>query len=161
MTTPTLRDIAEQLGVSTATVSLAMRGHTRISEKTRNRVNAALKESGYVYRRGAASLRTSTTHTVGVILNNVSDPFFSALLASLEDALAKTGRTVFLCNTDESLERQDNFIQKMSEYNADGIVVSPAIGSMLTHFTPETIPGAATRLRVTVAARLRIRSRNQ
>ena len=140
MATPTLRDIAEQLGVSTATVSLAMRGHKRISENTRNRVNAALEESGYVYRRGAASLRTSTTHTVGVILNNVSDPFFSALLASLEDALARTGRTVFLCNTDESLERQDNFIQKMSEYNADGIVVSPAIGSMLTHFTPKRFP---------------------
>ena len=132
MTRPTLRHIAEQLGVSTATVSLAMRDNERISQSTRDRVKAALVEFGYVYGRSAASLRTSKTHTVGVILNNVSDPFFSSLLASLEDALASAGRTVFLCNTSESCERQTDFIRKMAEYNADGIIVTPAIGS-----TPE------------------------
>ena len=132
---PTLRDIAEQLGVSTATVSLAMRSSRRISQNTQKRVKAALAESGYVYRRGAASLRTSKTHTVGVILNNVSDPFFSALLAALEAALAKTGRTAFLCNTDESPEREAEFLKKMSEYNADGLIVSPAIGSTAERFS--------------------------
>ena len=117
-----------------------MRDNERISLGTRNRVKAALAEHGYVYRRGAASLRTSKTHTVGVILNNVSDPFLSALLASLEDALRQTGRTVFLCNTDESCERQSDFIRKMAEYNADGIIVSPAIGSTPEHFASERIP---------------------
>ena len=72
-----------------------MRGNRQISRSMQERVKVALPESGYVYRRGAASLRTSKTHTVGVILNNVSDPFFSALLAALEGALAKTGRTAF------------------------------------------------------------------
>ena len=140
MTRPTLRHIAEQLGVSTATVSLAMRDNERISQSTRDRVKAALAEHGYVYARSAASLRTSKTHTVGVILNNVSDPFFSALLASLEDALAKTGRTVFLCNTNESRERQADFIRTMAEYNADGIIVSPAIGSTVEDFSPQNVP---------------------
>ena len=140
MTRPTLRHIAEQLGVSTATVSLAMRDNERISQGTRDRVKAALAEHGYVYARSAASLRTSKTHTVGVILNNVSDPFFSALLASLEDALAKTGRTVFLCNTNESRERQADFIRTMAEYNADGIIVSPAIGSTVKDFSPQHVP---------------------
>ena len=83
--------------------------------------------------RDCALLRTET---VGVIVNNVSDPFFSTLLASLEDALAKTGRTVFLCNTDESVERQTELIRKMSEYNADGIIVSPAIRSTPEDFRP-------------------------
>lgn len=117
-----------------------MRDNERISLGTRNRVKAALAEHGYVYRRGAASLRTSKTHTVGVILNNVSDPFFSALLASLEDALRQTGRTVFLCNTNESCERQADFIRKMAEYNADGIIVSPAIGSTPEHFASKQVP---------------------
>ena len=139
-TSPTLRHIAEQLGVSTATVSLAMRGDERISQGTRNRVKAALAESGYVYRRSAASLRTSKTQTVGVILNNVSDPFFSSLLATLEDALAKSGRAVFLCNTGESCDRQAEFIRSMVEYNADGIIVSPAIGSTVEHFSSARIP---------------------
>lgn len=140
MTRPTLRHIADKLGVSTATVSLAMRGNERISQRTQERVRAALEESGYIYGRSAASLRTSRTHTVGVILNNVSDPFFSALLASLEDALAQTGRTVFLCNTDESRKRQADFLRIMAEYNADGIIVCPAIGSTPEHFSSENIP---------------------
>jgi len=126
----TLRHIAQDLGVSTATVSLAMRGSTRISRATRERVAAALKESGYVYQRSAAGLRTAKTHTVGVILNNVSDPFFSTLLASLEEALAKAGQTVFLCNSNETVSRQADFLRAMVEYNADGVIISPAIGSI-------------------------------
>ena len=140
MSGPTLRDIADQLGLSTATVSRAMRNDKKIPERTQKRVKAALAEAGYVYRRGAASLRTSRTHTVGVILNNVSDPFFSALLASLEEVLAETGHTVFLCNTGESVERQAEFIRKMTEYNADGIIASPAINSTREHFSPARIP---------------------
>ena len=129
MARPTLRTIADKLGVSTATVSLAMRDSRKISTGMRERVKAALVEEGYVYQRSAAGLRTSRTDTVGVIVNNVSDPFFSTLLASLEHALAAAGRTVFLCNTGESVGRQTDFIRKMSEYNADGIIMSPAIGS--------------------------------
>ena len=135
LTRPTLRVIADQLGVSTATVSLAMRDNKRISEGMRSRVKAALVEAGYVYSRSAASLRTSKTHTVGVVLNNISDPFFSALLSTLESELVKAGRTVFLCNSNESVDRQANFIQRMSEYNADGVIVSPAIGSTVDDFT--------------------------
>ena len=141
MSKPTLSHIARQLGVSTATVSLAMRGSTRISEKTRNRVTAALKESGYIYQRSAAGLRTARTHTVGVILNSISDPFFSTLLASMEEALAESGRTVFLCNTNESVARQTEFIRTMLEYNADGIIISPAVGSTAKDFIfPSTGP---------------------
>lgn len=137
---PTLRHIADQLGVSVATVSLAMHDNKRISESMRNRVKAALADSGYIYGRGAASLRTSRTHTVGIILNDVSDPFFSALLASLEEALAESGRTAFLCNTNESVARQAEFLRRMSEYNADGVIVSPAIGSTLEHFASVRYP---------------------
>ena len=135
MARPTLRTIADQLGVSTATVSLAMRGSTKISLNTRERVKAALAKSGYVYQRSAAGLRTSRTHTVGVIVNNISDPFVSSLLASLEDELTKAGRTVFLCNTSESVIRQREFMHRMSEYNADGIIICPAIGSVPEDFS--------------------------
>ena len=117
-----------------------MRDSRKISIGMRERVKAALVEEGYVYQRSAAGLRTSRTDTVGVIVNNLSDPFCSTLLASLEGALAKTGRTVFLGNTDESVARQTDFIRKMSEYNADGIIVSPAIGSTPDDFRPQRGP---------------------
>ena len=134
MSRPTLSQIAEQLGVSTATVSLAMRGSPKISQKTRERVAVALKESGYIYQRSAAGLRTAKTHTVGVVLNDISDPFYSTLLASIEEELSKAGRTVFLCNSKESVARQTEFLRSMAEYNADGVIISPAIGS-----TPDDI----------------------
>ena len=106
-----------------------MRDSRKISTGTRERVKAALVEEGYVYQRSAAGLRTSRTDTVGVIVNDVSDPFFSALLACVEHALAASGRTVFLCNSGESVVRQTDFIRKMLEYNADGVIMSSAIGS--------------------------------
>ena len=111
-----------------------MRGSERISVGTRQRVRTALDEFGYVYQRSAANLRTSMTHTVGVIFNNISDPFFSTLLAALEESLSEAGRSVFLCNTNESASREADFIRRMSEYNADGMIVSPAIGSVAEHF---------------------------
>ncbi len=134
MSRPTLSQIAELLGVSTATVSLAMRGSPKISQKTRERVEAALKESGYVYQRSAAGLRTARTHTVGIVLNNISDPFYCTLLAAMEEALRNFGRTVFLCNSNESVDLQAKFIRTMTEYNADGIIVIPAIGSTVDDF---------------------------
>ena len=132
MRKPTLSQIAKQLGLSTATVSLAMKENSRISERTRASVKEALSESGYVYQRSAAGLRKAKTDTVGIVLNNVSDPSFSKLLESIERELAKCGKTVFLCNTDEKVERQSEFIRKMSEYNADGIVLVPAMGTQAT-----------------------------
>ena len=136
MGNPTLRDIADRLGVSTATVSLAMRGDTRIGRSTRRRVEAAVAEVGYVYQRSAASLRTARTHTVGVILNDITDPFFSALLASLERELAAAGRTTFLRHSGESPEHQGRFMRTMSEYNADGLIMCPAIGTTFDDISP-------------------------
>ena len=99
----------------------------------------ALSELGYVHQGGGATLPTSKTHTVGVILNNVSDAFFSSLLASLEQALSETGRIAILCHANESPTRQTAFMRKMSEYNADGMIISPAIGSTPEQFEPATI----------------------
>ena len=136
---PTLQDVADHLGLSLATVSLAMRGRGRISKKTRMRVEKALAQFGYVYQRSGAILRTSRIHAVGVILNNVSDPFYSTLLGPLEQALTETGRISFLCHSNESPLHQDAFMRKMSEYNADGMIVSPAIGSRPEQFKPATV----------------------
>ncbi len=129
MPKPTLSEIAKKLGVSTATVSLAMKENSRISDKMRAKVLEEMRRSGYVYQRSAAGLRKAKTDTVGIILNNATDPFFSLILASIEAALAKEGMTTFLCNSNENVERQTEFIRKMSEYNADGIILVPAIGT--------------------------------
>ena len=134
LTKPVLRLVTGGLGVST-TPSPAECG---------TRKGAWLSEVGPASARtvcpnvpGETKLRDRPgTPVVGVIVNNVNDPFFGVLLTSLEDALAKTGRSVLLCNSNESCERQAGFIRKMAEYEADGIVVSPALGSTAEHFSP-------------------------
>ena len=134
---PTLQDVADHLGLSLShRIAGHARTHGRLSKKTRMRVEEALAQFGYVYQRSGAILRTAKTQTVGVILNNVSDPFYSTLLGPLEKALAETGRISFLCHSNESPLLQAAFMRKMSEYNADGMIISPAIGSTPEHFKP-------------------------
>jgi len=125
----TLRDLAEHAKVSPATVSLVLRKSPLVAEATRKRVLETMRDLGYVYNRGAASLRTQRTQTVGVSMNELVNPYFAELTAAIERALTKVGRTVFLSNANEDPARQDEFIETMREYNADGLVVCPVQGS--------------------------------
>jgi LacI family transcriptional regulator len=134
----TQREIARHAGVSTATVSLVLRKSPLVAAETRRRVLEAAELLGYVYNRGAASLRTQQTHTVGVAINELANPYFAELAAAIERALSEVGRSVFLSNSSESPERQDRFIATMREYNADGIILAPAVG---------TLPAALERIR--------------
>ena len=124
--------IAESLDAPPSTVWLPMRDSPGTPYATHARAKAAPEAPGYVHHRNATALRTSKTLSVGVIFNDIRAPFVRELVASIEEALAKTGRTVILCDSGGSVSRQTGFIRKMAEFNADGVVVCPAIGS-----TPE------------------------
>ncbi len=122
----TQRQLAEQLGVSPATVSLAMRGSPLVARSTRERVVEAMRRSGYVYNRSAASLRTRTSHIVGVAFHDITNPYFAELLAAVEAKLSATGRTVFLSNHGDDLDRQTRFLDGIRQHDADGLLLSPA-----------------------------------
>lgn len=125
----TLRDLASHLGLSTATVSLAMRNKPRVAEETRQRVLQGMHELGYVYNRGAASLRADITGTVGVAINDITDPYFAQLLIAIQSELEAKGRMIFLCHSIETPSVQEKFINALREYNADGLILCPAIGT--------------------------------
>lgn len=125
----TLRDLADHAGVSPATVSLVLRKSPLVAEKTRDRVLESMRTLGYVYNRGAASLRTQRTHTVGVAINELVNPYFAELTAAIERALNRIGYSVFLSNSAEDPARQDQFIDTMREYRADGLIICPAAGT--------------------------------
>src|SRR4051794_5285577 len=84
---PTLVDIAKASGVSRATVSLVLRNNPSIPERTRERVLLAAKQLGYVYNRGAASLRSSHTRLIAMAVNDLTNPYFAEIVAAIEDAL--------------------------------------------------------------------------
>jgi LacI family transcriptional regulator len=125
----TLRDLAKHAGVSPATVSLVLRKSPLVAQTTRERVLESMRTLGYVYNRGAASLRTQRTHTVGVAINELANPYFAELTAAIERAFNRIGYSVFLSNCAEDPARQDQFIDTMREYNVDGLIICPAEGT--------------------------------
>src|SRR5690606_32834972 len=123
----TLLDIARHAGVSRATVSLVMRDSPLVAQETRERIKQAAVELGYVYNRGAASLRSRRSLIVGVSITDLANPYFAELTAAAEHGLLQVDRVALLSNNNESLEKQGAFIDTMREYNVDGLIICPAI----------------------------------
>ncbi|WMS41374.1 LacI family DNA-binding transcriptional regulator [Acuticoccus sp. MNP-M23] len=124
-----LIEIAQKVGLSRATVSLALRRHPSIPKQTRERIEAAARELGYVYNRGAASLRTASTHTVGIVVNDLTNPYFAEIVAAVQEEMTRIGRVVLFGNSQETPERQAEFIETFREYNVDGIILCPSAGT--------------------------------
>ncbi|MFP1632058.1 LacI family DNA-binding transcriptional regulator [Zhengella sp. ZM62] len=124
-----LSTIAEALGVSTATVSLALRDSPLVADLTRERIKAHAREIGYIYNRRAASLRTSRSGIVGVVVHDIMNPFYAEILRSIEDELDRSGQTFLLSNHYDQVEKQRAFLDTLLQLGADGIIMSPAIGT--------------------------------
>lgn len=146
----TLLDVARVAGVSRATVSLVCRGSPLVAEKTRLKVEKAMEEVGYVYNRSAANLRSSLTNIVGLIIPDIANPIYSDLLSGVEDVLTSLGKTVFIADTNESMERQAHLLQRMLEMRADGLIIS-MVGE-----TPADTFAAYTRIGIPVIQVLRM-----
>ena len=127
-----LSTIAEALGLSTATVSLALRDSPLVAEVTRERIKAEAIASGYIYNRRAASLRTSKSGIVGVCVHDIMNPFFGEILIAIEHELDRHRQTFILCNHYDDLSKQRSFIDTMLQLGADGLILSPAIGTPAT-----------------------------
>lgn len=125
----TLLEIAKHLGVSTATVSLALQNKPGISERTRQAVLEVSKELGYVYNRSAARLRMQRSFTIGLIVPNLLNPFFTELTNSVEEWIEAEGLSLLLAKTSEDPIRQQKAVQSMLEYRVDGLLICPAIGT--------------------------------
>lgn len=125
----TQKQLADKLGLSTATVSLAMRDSPMIAEETRRLVREAMRESGYVYNVAAGSLRTGRTRIVGVSFHDIVHPFFAEILAAIEDRLSENGIAVFINNHGDDAVRLGRFVDSLRAHGADGIILSPALGT--------------------------------
>jgi LacI family transcriptional regulator len=125
----TLLDVAQHAGVSRATASLVIRNSPLVGAKTRAKVEAVMQELGYVYNVGAARLRAEKSRTVGVIIPNLTNPFFAELLAGIERVIDAAGMVVILANSGDMTDRQDIVIRRMREHGVDGVILCPAAGT--------------------------------
>lgn len=130
----TLQLLAEHLAVSTATVSLALRGSPLVADATRERVQVAARELGYSYNRSAASLRTDRTNILGVGFHDITNPYFAELLAAIEETATTHGRSILLGTYAEIRERQERVLQTLKEYRPDGMIICAASGSRAQDF---------------------------
>jgi LacI family transcriptional regulator len=125
----TLREVAARAGVSRATVSLVLRESPLVAAETRERVRVAVHELGYTYHRGAAMMRASRSHTIGLIVTDITNPFFGEMAVGVDAAMDEAGYVSFLVSTDEDLGRQERFLRRMREQGVDGVVLCPAVGT--------------------------------
>src|ERR1700679_745729 len=147
----TIVDVALRAGVSKSTVSLVLSGSPLVAEPTRERVTQAMRALGYVYHRGAASLRASSSDFVGMVISDLTTPFFCELAAGIEDALYKLGFTPILANTNEDPVRQAQVLRSLREHSVAGIIMSPARGTdtwSLAQQWPQNIPAVITMRRM-------------
>ncbi len=121
----TIKDIAAIAGTSTATVSLALNGSdSRISEGTRERIVKIAKELNYRPNQAAVNLKLNKSRTVGLIVPDIRNDFYSYVAKGFEDACRRSGVSVMLCNTGDSYERETEYIEVLDSKGIDGIVVS-------------------------------------
>jgi len=123
----TLGHIADQLGISTATVSLALRDSPLVAEETREKVKQTAEEIGYIYNRSAASLRTARSQIVGVAVHDILNPYFAEVFSALEDVLEEQGQMIFICNHRDDVKRQRAFVNTLLQHRADGLILCPSV----------------------------------
>ena len=126
MKRPTMRDVANKAGVSTATVSHVINRTRFVREETRQSVLQAIADLGYRPSSVARSLTTKRTQTVGVLLSSVSNPFFAEVLCGIEDTLMPEGYSIVICNTGETFEREAHHLDVLLRQRVDGIIAAAA-----------------------------------
>jgi LacI family transcriptional regulator len=125
----TILDIAREAGVSKSTVSLVIQGSGLIRPETATKVRRAIEQTGYVYNRGAANLRRAQSNVIGMVVNDLTNPFYAELAVSMERVFQSAGVVPFIANTAENSVRQQEVLRSLMEQGVGGLIVSPARGT--------------------------------
>jgi len=125
VTLPTIKDVARLAGVSVATVSKALNASGKVSDELKARVAAAAQTLGYAPHASARSLRSGATRILGLLVADITNPFFLRLVESIERIASVAGYSVILCNSGESAEREQRNLQMLLSQRADGIILMP------------------------------------
>ncbi|MDI7277229.1 MAG: LacI family DNA-binding transcriptional regulator [Anaerolineae bacterium] len=123
---PTIREVAKKAGVAAITVSRVINQSGYVSDETRRRVEAAIAELDYVPNVLARGLRSSRTHTLGLLVTDITNAFWTTVARGAEDAAVRHGYSVFLCNTDEDVAKQEQYLRALLSHRVEGLIIAPA-----------------------------------
>ncbi len=125
MATVSIRDVAERAGVALGTVSNVLNRPEKVAESTRKRVLEAIEELGFVRNDAARQLRAGLSRTLGLVLLDVANPFFTEVSRGVEDRAAEEGLSVLLGNSDESEVRESAHLDLFEQQRVRGLLISP------------------------------------
>ncbi len=123
----TIHDVAARAGVAAMTVSRVLNSSQRVAPATRERVQQAIDDLGYVPNALARGLLTGRTRTIGLLVGDISNPYWTAVASGAEDVAHQNGYTLVLGNIASSEEKEAELIQTMMSNRLDGLLInSPA-----------------------------------
>ncbi len=126
----TLQDVAKLAGVSPMTVSRVINDSGYVNKKTRERVERAIAELDYVPNALARSLRFKQTKTLALVISDITNPFFTTIARGVEDIASEQGFSVIFCNTDESRDKETEYLNVVIQKQVDGVLLVPAFSSL-------------------------------
>src|SRR6516165_4071249 len=119
-------DVARESGVSVFTVSAVVNKKAHVGKRLRERVETAIRKLNYRPNLIARSLANRRTHTIGMIVPDIGNPFFPMVVRGAEDAAQKRGYNLLLCNSDDSLDKEENAVELLLSKRVDGILLTKA-----------------------------------
>lgn len=123
---PTIREVATLAGVAPITASRVINDSGYASEDVRQRVKQAAEKLNYVPNVLARSLKSKRTHTLALVITDITNPFWTTVARGVEDAASEKDYNVIFCNTDESAQKQKAYLQTLIQKQVDGVLLVPA-----------------------------------
>lgn len=127
----TIKDIAKAAGLSYSSVSRALNGLKGVSEETREEVKRIAEEMDYYPNAVAQGLVRQRTGTIGLILPDITNPFYPELVRGVEEKASSLGFNTFFCNTNYDLKKEESYIRNLLEKRVDGIILAPSTSDSL------------------------------
>jgi DNA-binding LacI/PurR family transcriptional regulator len=126
---PTMKDVATRAAVSVATVSAVLNDNKYVSPELVQRVRDSIADLGYERNSFAQGLKTQTSHTIGLIISDITNPFFTSVVRGVEDAANAQNYSLILGNTDENSKKELSYFSLLETKRADGLIVAVTNGS--------------------------------
>jgi len=124
-----IRDVAALAGVSLGTVSNVLNRPDVVAEPTRSRVQDAIKKLGFIRNESARQLRAGRSRTIGLVVLDVANPFFTDVARGVEDEASESGLAVILCNSDDQKAKESRYLEVLEEHRVQGILITPVAGA--------------------------------
>ncbi|MEM6842555.1 MAG: LacI family DNA-binding transcriptional regulator [Bacteroidota bacterium] len=122
----TIKDIARFLNISASTVSRALNNHHEVSYKTRQAVLEAAKKLDYQPNALAIGLVKNQTNTIGVLMPDITQPFYSSAISGIEEVAVEKGYYVIICQSDESYHKEVSLVNMLNKHRVDGLIICTA-----------------------------------